>query len=483
MADAESMPIEGGNASVTETSALKMQNPTELSALRKLHIIIAGFACTFNCNLGSSIPSGALDAIAARFSVASRVQLTLLNSLYMCGYVVGPLLFGPLSEYVGRRPVLGGTFLGYLVLMLLCSAAPTYPALLVFRLLGGINAAAPTAVISGLYSDILDDPSQRGTALAVYMSITSVGPCVAPVISGFSSQASWRWPFWAAALIAAPGLPLVLTIPETFAPVLNRAAIRAKLEAEAKQGAAVTETDLFSARRIFLRPMTLMITEPILLFTSLYLALIYAIAYLMYQAYPIVFQGYYGLSPGYASLAYVPMIVGILISLPVFYIFSRWYDASARKGKSWAQREVNRRLPLACVASPCIFSMVVALFWLGWTVSDSLPPIIPSLSGLFFYLGYQLVFMGMGNYLTDVFRQNSASAQAAAGMTRSVGAILLPLAAGPMYSRLGIHWAPSLLGFVALLMGVIPFVFIKYGTALQRKSKAANAVFMSGFTQ
>ncbi|PMB67884.1 putative transporter C36.01c [Beauveria bassiana] len=465
MANAESMPMEGGNASAAETSMVKMKNPTELSALRKLHIIIAGFACTFNCNLGSSIPSGALDAIAARFSVTSRVQLTLLNSLYMCGYVVGPLLFGPLSEYIGRRPVLAGTFLGYLVFMLLCSAAPTYPALLVFRLLGGINAAAPTAVISGLYSDILDDPSQRGTALAVYMSVTSVGPCVAPVISGFSSQASWRWPFWAAALMAAPGLPLVWTIPETFAPVLNREAIRAKLNAEAKQGAVVvTETDLFSARRIFLRPMTLMITEPILLFTSLYLALIYAIAYLMYQAYPIVFQ----------------VIVGILISLPVFYIFSRWYDASARKGKSWAQREVNRRLPLACVASPC---MVIALFWLGWTVSDSLPPIIPSLSGLFFYLGYQLVFMSMGNYLTDVFRQNSASAQAAAGMTRSVGAILLPLAAGPMYSRLGIHWAPSLLGFVALLMGVIPFVFIKYGTVLQRKSKAANAVFMSEFTQ
>ncbi|KAF1731037.1 putative transporter [Beauveria bassiana] len=465
MANAESVPIEGGNASAAETSMIKMKNPTELSPLRKLHIIIAGFACTFNCNLGSSIPSGALDAIAARFSVTSRVQLTLLNSLYMCGYVVGPLLFGPLSEYIGRRPVLAGTFLGYLVFMLLCSAAPTYPALLVFRLLGGINAAAPTAVISGLYSDILDDPSQRGTALAVYMSVTSVGPCVAPIISGFSSQVSWRWPFWAAALMAAPGLPLVWTIPETFAPVLSRVAIRAKLDAEAKQGAVVgAETDLFSARRIFLRPMTLMITEPILLFTSLYLALIYAIAYLMYQAYPIVFQ----------------VIVGILISLPVFYIFSRWYDASARKGKSWAQREVNRRLPLACVASPC---MVIALFWLGWTVSDSLPPIIPSLSGLFFYLGYQLVFMSMGNYLTDVFRQNSASAQAAAGMTRSVGAILLPLAASPMYSRLGIHWAPSLLGFVALLMGVIPFVFIKYGTVLRRKSKAANAVFMSEFTQ
>ena len=126
--------------------------------------------------------------------------------------------------------------------------------------------------------------------------------------------------------------------------------------------------------------------------------------------------------------------------------------------------------------------MVIALFWLGWTVSESTSPILPAMSGLFFYTGYQLVFMAMVNYLTDVFRQSSASAQGAAGMTRSIGAVLLPLAAGPMYGRLGIHWAPSLLGFLTLLMGIIPFVFIRYGGILQRNSKAANTVFMSGFS-
>lgn len=128
--------------------------------------------------------------------------------------------------------------------------------------------------------------------------------------------------------------------------------------------------------------------------------------------------------------------------------------------------------------SPNIFSMVIALFWLGWTVSHSISPIVPALSGFLFYLGLQLVFIGMGNFLTDVFRQHSASANAAAGMTRSIGAVLLPLAASPMYDSLGIHWAPSLLGFLALLMGLIPFVFIKYGDALQKKSRAANATFL-----
>ncbi|ATY66912.1 Major facilitator superfamily general substrate transporter [Cordyceps militaris] len=96
MSKVQSIRVGNTDESVTETGAEKVINPLKLSWPRKLHIIIAGFACTFNCNLGSSIPSGALDAISAHFGVASRAQLTLLNSLYMVGYV-----FGPLSEYVG----------------------------------------------------------------------------------------------------------------------------------------------------------------------------------------------------------------------------------------------------------------------------------------------------------------------------------------------------------------------------------------------
>lgn len=120
--------------------------------------------------------------------------------------------------------------------------------------------------------------------------------------------------------------------------------------------------------------------------------------------------------------------------------------------------------------------MVISLFWLGWTARDGLSPWVPAISGLFFGIGFQLVFMAMSNYITDVFRQISASAQAAASCIRSIGAILLPLAAGSMYSELGIHWAPSLLGFVALVMGVIPFVFIRYGDVLARKSKTAQTL-------
>jgi hypothetical protein len=114
--------------------------------------------------------------------------------------------------------------------------------------------------------------------------------------------------------------------------------------------------------------------------------------------------------------------------------------------------------------------MVISLFWVGWTAwPESLAPIVPMMGGLFFGLGFQLIYIAMINYVTDIYRDLSASAHAAASMTRSIGAVLLPLAARPMYSQLGIHWAPSLLGFLSLLMGVIPFLLIKYGDRLNKK--------------
>ncbi|KAG9250714.1 major facilitator superfamily domain-containing protein [Emericellopsis atlantica] len=466
--------LEKAPAPLEAVSLDKSWDPTKLSWQRKAHIVIAGFTCTFNGNMGSSMPSGALDAIAEEFNVSQKIHLTLLNSLYMIGYVLGPLIFGPLSEYIGRRPVMIGTFLGYLVFTLACSGAPTYGALLALRLLCGINAAAPTTVISGLYADILDNPSQRGFALSTYMTITTFGPMIGPIISGYSSPVSWRWPFWAAGLIAAPGLPIVLTIPETFAPVLYNKMIKERIKGGSHAaGCTSTELQPFNVRKIFLRPMTLLVTEPILFSTAIYLALAYSVFYLLFQAYPIVYQDFYGLAPGPAALAYLPVALGVILSMAVFYVFNNYYDKSARAGQHWAQREINRRLPIACIASPC---MTISLFWLGWTTFRGISPIVVSLGGILWGVGFQLIFMGMSNYLTDVFRQHSASAQAASSMTRSIGAVVLPLAAPAMYGDLGLHWAPSLLAFIALAMGLIPFAFIRYGDALAKRSRYAQAV-------
>ena len=59
----------------------------------------------------------------------------------------------------------------------------------------------------------------------------------------------------------------------------------------------------------------------------------------------------------------------------------------------------------------------------------------------------------------------------AASCSRSIFAVILPFAAKPMYARLGIGWSCSLLGFLSLLMALIPFVFIRFGDRIRANSK------------
>lgn len=76
----------------------------------------------------------------------------------------------------------------------------------------------------------------------------------------------------------------------------------------------------------------------------------------------------------------------------------------------------------------------------------------------------------MLNYLTVAYKEASASAQAAASATRAIMAVVLPFVTTPMYTRLGINWASSLLGFLAVALVYIPFASIKYGWLIRQKS-------------
>lgn len=210
----------------------------------------------------------------------------MINSLYMLGFALGPLIFGPLSEHIGRRLVLIGTYLGYMVFTLCCAVSPNFTALLIFRLLCGITAAAPNAVVGPLFADIIDKPGPRGRATAYYMCATSMVPPFGPIISGYATQHSWRLAFWVGLSISGVFLPLVLSLPETYAPIIRR---------NHCVGLEIGETQRRGLRQelvvVFSRPFVMISREPVVLFTSLYLALVYAILYLFFQAYPIIFQG------------------------------------------------------------------------------------------------------------------------------------------------------------------------------------------------
>jgi MFS family permease len=121
--------------------------------------------------MGSAIPSNCIKLITAEFNITSPTQTVLPISIYLIGYVIGPLVFGPLSEQVGRKWIMLGTYGILLVFTMACALAPTWNALLVFRFFCGVGASAPIAVVGGIYADIYDDPLTRGRANAYFMGV------------------------------------------------------------------------------------------------------------------------------------------------------------------------------------------------------------------------------------------------------------------------------------------------------------------------
>lgn len=124
-----------------------------------------------NSTMGSALPSNTINLITAEFDIHSDVLSVLPISIYLIGYVVGPLVFGPLSETYGRKWIMTGTFLMFIIFTMACALAPTWNALLIFRFFCGIGASAPIAVVGGVYADLYNDPVQRGRANAYFMGV------------------------------------------------------------------------------------------------------------------------------------------------------------------------------------------------------------------------------------------------------------------------------------------------------------------------
>ncbi|KAI0518506.1 major facilitator superfamily transporter [Xylaria bambusicola] len=450
------------------------ENPHNWAPRRKALFVIATMMIVINSTMGSALPSMAIPYITAEWRVTSATQKGLPISTYLIGYVLGPILWGPLSEHIGRRSVTIVTFFAFTVWTLACALATSWPAFLVFRLLCGAFASAPITVTTGQIADIYDDPVPRGHALAYFMAVTVGGPLLAPIVSGFcSTTVGWRWTFWVALIYAGVTFLVVMILPETYAAViLSRRAQKIRKEDPSSQVYATAELEDRNIRlvvtRVLTRPIRMILTEPIVSATCAYLALLYAIFYISFTAFPIIFQDLYGLSAGVAGLLFLPIALGSIIALGIFFMWDNHLRKAIAENRPWVMKEEHLRVPLAILGGPVF---VVSLFWLGFSAKLSVHYIIPSLSGIGFGIGFMLVFIGMLNYLTDAYEIYAASANAASSSSRSLVAVVLPLASTPLFNRLGISGACSLLAGLSLLLSAVPFIFIWKGERIRAGSK------------
>ncbi|CAK7568506.1 MAG: hypothetical protein SEPTF4163_006499 [Sporothrix epigloea] len=466
-------------ASIVTWNENDPENPYNWSKTRKIAILITTMTSIINSTMGSSLPSNAVPAMTKEWGVTSTTQMVLPVSIYLVGYIVGPLVWAPLSEQYGRKTLVLVGFIIFMIWTMACALAPNWPVFLVFRLFTGVFASAPMAVVTGILADVFGSTLTRGRAMSMFMAMTVLGPLFAPIISGYcSTTIGWRWSFWIALIYAGVSLIPLALMPETHGPILlQRRAVRMRKQDPKANVVAPHEQEKKSLREllaiVLTRPLRMIFSELIVSCVAVYLALVYAIFYMTFTAFPLVFENIYHFSPGVEGLLFLAIGAGTFLSIPIFYAYDSYLLAAMDRGEEWTKQEEYRRLPLACLGGP-VFA--ISMFWLGWTAKSDVSFVAPMMAGVPFGMGFMLIFIALLNYLTDAYEIFAASANAAASCCRSLLATVLPLAATPMFRRLTIPGACSLLGGLSLLMCVIPFLFIWKGEKIRAGSKFCNAL-------
>jgi DHA1 family bicyclomycin/chloramphenicol resistance-like MFS transporter len=189
--------------------------PPAISGRRRSLVLLVLVTAIAPAALHMLVPALPLLAIAFDAPPA-RVQLVL--TLFLVGIAAGQLVYGPVSDRFGRRPVLiAGLFL-FLAGTLLCGLAWSLPVLITGRVLQACGGCAGMVLGRAIVRDLFDR-ERSASAIAMITMAMSLAPSISPAIGAYLAQwAGWRADFALLGAVGAGVLFLTVTkLEETHA--------------------------------------------------------------------------------------------------------------------------------------------------------------------------------------------------------------------------------------------------------------------------
>lgn len=454
------------------------EDPKNMSlSVKWFKTMLVSFDC-FIVALGSSLVVMDFED-AARDLHTNLDVMHLTIAVFVFGFGIGPLILAPLSELYGRAPILKLSMFLYFVFTFPSAFAQNAATMVVGRALAGLGASAPVTVVAGVITDLWHTPD-RGLPMAIFSGTLFAGPVVGPVVAGYLVSVGWRWPYYLLLIITGVSFLLNLFfLKETYAPVILKKRAH-KLIKETGDETFCTEQErnkrpiteiLFES---LVRPVQLMLTEPIIVLFTMYLCLIYGLLYYLFFAIPIVFQNIHHFSVGSTGLSFIPVLLGMgVVYATVIPLQGKYY---ARRTVECVEKGIptppEARLPSMMFGSIILpagffifaFTSYEHVHWIGAAFGCG-------------FLGFSIIaiYIGANTYLVDSYPKYASSCMASKTLfTRLVGGAF-PMFVDRFYnSAAGPRWASAIMGFISIMMMPIPFLFYRYGPAIRARSKRSS---------
>lgn len=172
------------------------ENPADTPRVRTWPLYVGGFLGPF----GAPVVATMLPEMSADFGVSIPTASTSLTA-YLVPFAALMLVSGTLAERFGRRRTVQTGYIVYSLASVACALAPTFPLLIIARVVqGGANAFTTPVLIAAVTEAT---PRERlGRALGLFGSMQATGTAMAPLVGGLAAGIDWRWAFWGTALVA-----------------------------------------------------------------------------------------------------------------------------------------------------------------------------------------------------------------------------------------------------------------------------------------
>lgn len=184
--------MSNGDAGPPTAPASQTKLSLPLSFVEFVGLIAAMMSLTA---LAIDIMLPALPDIGKALNIASENDRQLIVIVYVIGFAAGQLVYGPLSDRYGRKPLLMVGFGIFLVASLLAILAPSFKTLLIARAMQGIGAAAPRVMALAIVRDVVSG-RQMARVMSLAMAVFIIIPVFAPAMGqGLMMIGTWRTPF------------------------------------------------------------------------------------------------------------------------------------------------------------------------------------------------------------------------------------------------------------------------------------------------
>ncbi|KEF60358.1 uncharacterized protein A1O9_01918 [Exophiala aquamarina CBS 119918] len=288
----------------------------------------------------------------------------------------------------------------------------------------------------------------------------------------------WRWTQWTTIFfILAFYLPIIFT-KETYKKAILQTKARTlgspNSMPELELGSLLSSTKYF-ATTLLVRPVHMILTEPIVTLVCMYNAFLFAMMYTFVVASPWVFEHYYHFDMVAQALSFLGLMGGTALApVPLILIDTYIYQPRLKQFR----REFagfDRHFPPEHRLYPGVlasFTLPAFLFGFAWTARPSIHWIVPIILEGLTILAAVMIYSSANLFMMDSYGPlYGASASGAAMLSRYGLSAAFPLFALQLYKALGVSWSTSLLAFCTLAMAPIPWLFWYFGEQLRGKTK------------